>query len=126
MMIEHGRFYRAGFMKEIDPGQPNSTVPYYIKVQEGELVPEGAVIEEGEFAIAVVCSEFDPKTKEATGAKRYYVKATLDVKKQVESNYDYFAQLLAGHLIRKTREYQARGMDYFEEIRKQAEQEHNG
>ena len=26
-MIEHGRFYRAGFMKEIDPGHPNSTVP---------------------------------------------------------------------------------------------------
>ena len=109
-------------MKEIDPGHPNSTVPYYIKVQEGEPVPEGTVIEEGEFAIAVVCAGFDSKTKESTGTKRYYVKATPDVKKKVEKNYDGFAQSIARHLIRKTREYQAQGMDYFEEIRKQVKE----
>ena len=35
-MIEKGRIYRAGLMKDIDPGHPNSTVPYFIKVQEGD------------------------------------------------------------------------------------------
>lgn len=125
-MIEKGRFYRAGLMKDIDPGHPNSTVPYFIKVQEGDAIPEGAIVEEGEFAIAVVCAGFDPKTKEPTGTKRYYVKATEDVKRQVEKNYDDFAQSLARHLIRKTREYQAQGLEYFEEIRKQVKQETKG
>ena len=99
-------------MKDIDPGHPNSTVLHFIKVQEGDAIPEGAIVEEGEFAIAVVCAGFDPKTKEPTGTKRYYVKATEDVKRQVEKNYDDFAQSIARHLIQKTREYQAQGLDY--------------
>ena len=125
-MIEKGKFYRAGLMKDIDPGHPNSMVSYYIKVQEGNAIPEGAIVEEGEFAIAVVCAGFDPKTKEPTGMKRYYVKATEDVKRQVEKNYDDFAQSIARHLIQKTREYQEQGLDYFEEIRKQVKQETKG
>ena len=78
-MIEKGRFYRAGLMKNIDPGHPNSTVLHFIKVQEGDAIPDGAIVEEGEFAIAVVCAGFDPKTKEPTGTKRYYVKATWQI-----------------------------------------------
>lgn len=65
-MIEMGRFFRAGLMKEIDPGQPESTIPFYIKVQDNTPLPEGAVIEEGEFTLAVVSVRFDSFYPSAT------------------------------------------------------------
>lgn len=120
-MIETGKFYKTGTMGEIDPGHPNSKVPYYMRVDENTVVPEGANIEEGEFAIAMISAGFDPKTKKPTGSTRYYVKATDDVKKQVEKNCDEFAKSIARLLHQKVREYQAEGLDYFEEMRKQAE-----
>lgn len=46
-MIEKGKFYRAGLMKDIDPGNPSSMVPYYIRVQEGDAIPEGEVTGDG-------------------------------------------------------------------------------
>ena len=119
-MIETGRFYRAGLMKEIDPGRPDSKIPYYIKVQDDTPVPEGAVVEEGEFAIAVISAGFDPKTKKPTGSIRYYVKATPEIRQHLEKTYDDFAHSLAGHLYQKVKEYQAQGLDYFDEMRKQA------
>lgn len=104
-MIETGRFYRAGLMKEIDPRRPDSKVPYYIKVQDNAPVPEGAVIEEGEFALAVVSARIDPKTKKSTDTIRYYVKATPDIKQHVEKTYDDFAHSLARYLYQKVNEY---------------------
>ena len=122
-MIETGRFYRVGLMKEIDPGRPGSKVPYYIKVQDNAPVPEGAVVEEGEFALAVVSAGFDPKTKKPTDTIRYYVKATPEIKQHVEKAYDDFAQSLARHLYQKVKEYQAQGLDYFDEMKKQVKHE---
>lgn len=122
-MIETGRFYRAGLMKDIDPGQPESTIPYYIKVEDNTPVPEGAVIEDGEFALAVVSAGFDQKTKKPTHSMRYYVKATPGIKLHLEKTCDSFAQSLARHLYQKVKEYQAKGLDYFDEMKKQMNRE---
>jgi len=110
-------------MKEIDLGQPESTIPFYIKVQDNTLVPEGAVIEDGEFTLAVVSVRFDQKTKKTTHSMQYYVKTSPEIKLHLEKTCDSFAQSLARHLHQKVKEYQAQGLDYFDEMKKQVKRE---
>ena len=117
-MIEAGRFMLAGRMGEIDPGNPDSNIPYYLKVEEGAAVSEDTIVEEGEFCVAMISAGFDPKTKEPTGSTVYYVKATEDVKKQVKKNCEDMGRLLAHHLRDKEQEYRLKGLDFWEEIQK--------
>lgn len=117
-MIETGRFMLAGCMGEIDPGNPDSNIPYYLKVKEGAALPKNAVVEEGEFCVAMISAGFDPKTKEPTGSTVYYVKATENVKEQVQKNCEDFGRFLARHLHDMEQEYRLKGLDFWEEIKK--------
>ena len=118
-MFVTGRFMLAGRMGEIDPGNPNSDIPYYLKVEEGTSLQEDAIVEEGEFCVAMISAGFNPKTKEATGSTVYYVKATENVKKQVHKNCENMGRFLARHLRYKEQEYRLKGLDFWEEIRKE-------
>ena len=117
-MFETGRFILAGRMGEIDPGNPGSSIPYYLKVEEEAALPENAIVEEGEFCVAMISAGFNPKTKESTGNTVYYVKATESVKKQVQKNCEEMGRFLARHLRDKEQEYRLKGLDFWEEIKK--------
>ena len=121
MFIETGKFYQAGVMKDFDPGTEDQDRPYYLKIEEGTVIPDGAVVEEGDFAIVGAEIKFDRKSKETTDTLKYYVKATDDIRRQIQKNTEEFARSLARHLHQKVREYKENGLDYFEEIKKQAE-----
>ena len=117
-MFETGRFILAGRMGEIDPGNPGSNIPYYLKVEEEAALPENAIVEEGEFCVAMISAGFNPKTKAPTGSTVYYVKATENVKKQVQKNCEEMGRFLARHLRDKEQEYRLKGLDFWEEIKK--------
>lgn len=120
-MIENGRFYKAGMIKDIDPGRPESTEPYYLKAEENDILPEGTVVEEGEFAIYSIMINLDDKdSKNNIG---YYIRATEEIKRQIKKNMEKFAKSMAQLLLQRVQEYQEKGLDYFEEIRKQTNNE---
>ena len=120
-MFETGRFIRAGRMGEIDPGNPDSNIPYYLKVEEGAVLPEDAIVEEGEFCVAMISAGFNSKTKEPTESAMYYIKATENVKEQVRKNCEDMGRFLARHLRDKEQEYRLKGLDFWEEIKKNHE-----
>ena len=117
-MFETGRFILVGCKGEIDPGNPGASIPYYLKVEEEATLPENAIVEEGEFCVAMISAGFNPKTKESTGNTVYYVKATESVKKQVQKNCEEMGRFLARHLRDKEQEYRLKGLDFWEEIKK--------
>ena len=102
---------------------------YYVKAEEGA---ENAV--EGEFVIAAVEMPLLRNPKKLTEEERreqeeeierrkvnYYIPATDDVKESVKQKCMELGAALARHDIQQEREYAKRGLNYWEERRKQLE-----
>lgn len=117
-MIETGKFYQAGYIKRTAPDQSETEEPCYLKIEDDTVVPEGTVVEEGEFIVASEEVRFDPKAKEITGKTTFYVKADREKKEHLNRLF----RRLGEFIWRDMQEFRKEHPEEFEKIMKEYEQ----